>query len=158
MKINNYKLSDFRDNSDVFNFYFDSIYLTIQQLESQYPNFKDWYYNKVKEDILKLNREVIFNISNDYIAGISILKKENDEKKICTLRVSNDFQKQGIGNSLLLDSFDYLNTQKPLITVNSSRINQFNKLFNYYGFEQSYLYKNYYQNLSNELSFNGILK
>lgn len=158
MTMNNLKLSNFVEDSNLFNFYFDSIYLTISQLENEYPLFKEWYYSKVKNEIINLSREVIFNITNDYIAGVSILKKTQFEKKICTLRVSNDFQKNGIGNSLLLDSFNYLETLKPLITVNSNRVNQFDKLFNYYGFENTNLYKNYYNNTSNEISFNGILK
>lgn len=157
MKIINYRLSEFKESSSLFEFYLDSIYLTICQLDNEYPNFNNWYYQKVKNGILIDKREIIFNIIDNYISGIAILKMEDDENKVCTLRVPEMFQKMGIGQSLLLDSFEYLNTQYPLITVNSQKHNQFKKLFSYFGFEKAEIYNQFYNIVSNEISYNGCL-
>lgn len=157
MKIINHKISEFKENSSLFEFYLDSIYLTVCQLDNEYPHFKYWYYQKVKNDILLEKREIIFNIIDNYISGIAILKKGTDENKICTLRVPEKFQKMGIGQVLLLDSFKYLNTQHPLITVNSQKQDQFKKLFSYFGFEKTDVYNQYYNKFSKEISFNGCL-
>ena len=54
-------------------------------------------------------------------------------------------------------AFARLNTQKPFITVSSLRIEQFKRIFDYYGFEQSAYCRNYYGSGKAELCFNGFL-
>jgi len=141
-----------------FNFYFDSIYQTISQLKEDYPEFHKWYYKQVKDGILNGDREIIFTVAKDYIAGVAILKKEQNEKKICTLRVFDNFQYNGIGKKLVIESFDYLHTYKPLITVSSYREHQFRRLFNFFGFEKGSELSNYYSFGKKEITFNGAIE
>ena len=131
--------------------------MTLIQLDSEYPHFKDWYYQKVKQGLLKGERDILFNFYEDSITGVTILKNTSCEKKICTLRVDKRFQKNGIGTSLLLDSFDYLNTQKPIITLNSAKEPQFKSLFTYFGFKKVEEYRNLYGFGSKEISYNDRL-
>ncbi|OJF75867.1 MAG: hypothetical protein BKP49_10440 [Treponema sp. CETP13] len=145
------------DDYPLFDYYFDSIYMTLTQLDGEYPHFKNWYYQKVKQDLLKGERNILFNFYDDYIAGVAILKNNLYEKKICTLRVDERFQKNGIGTSLMLNSFYYLNTQTPIITVNSIKERQFRPLFTRFGFEKAEEYQNYYSFGSKEISYNGCL-
>jgi predicted GNAT family N-acyltransferase len=131
--------------------------MTISQLDKEYPNFQNWYYNKVKNNILSGGRDIHFTIVDEYIAGVAILKNTIDEKKICTLRVSDSFQKKGIGKSLIKNSIDYLGVEKPLITVSSFKDYQFKKIFKYFGFEKCSELQHYYSLNSLEMTYNGIL-
>ena len=85
------------------------------------------------------------------------MKKTPNEKKICTLRVKKYFQRQGIGRSLIEQGFEWLDNEKPLITVHKSRRNEFKPLFDFYGFHLEEMHKNYYQLFGTELVFNGML-
>jgi ribosomal protein S18 acetylase RimI-like enzyme len=158
MNFSNIKISNEIESPADFDFYFDSIYETIAQLKEDYPEFYSWYYTKVRDGILNGNREIIFSVAQDRIAGVAILKKDQKEKKICTLRVFTQFQHNGIGKKLVLESFDFLNTYKPLITVSSDRDYQFQRLFNYFGFRKSLELPNYYSYGKKEFSYNGILE
>lgn len=157
MNISNIKISNVIESPTHFNFYFDSIYQTISQLKEDYPDFYKWYYNKVRDGVINGNREIIFSVVQGYIAGIAIIKKEQGEKKICTLRVFRQFQHNGIGKKLVAESFDYLHTYKPLITVSSDRDYQFQKLFNYFGFNKTSELSSYYSFGKKEIVYNGIL-
>ena len=69
------------------------------------------------------------------IKGITILKLYGN-KKICTIRVGDKFQKQGLGTKMMIKSMEILECNKPLITVSNSRNNEFLKLFKYLGFKK----------------------
>ena len=151
------RITTLRDNPVLFDYYIDSIYNTIIKLEQEYPGFHVWFYDKVRSDIMSNKREIIISLVDDHIAGVAILKKTVEEKKICTLRVLERYQKMGLGKRLVLESFEYLDTKTPLITVTSCRENQFKKLFNYFGFEKASECLDYYRKEYKELTYNGIL-
>ena len=52
---------------------------------------------------------------------------------------------------------DYLNDDKPLITIHISKFKQFEKLFKRYGFEIEQEMMSYYGFFKTELSYNGVL-
>lgn len=157
VQISKLKLSNFKNEPLLFDFYLKEIYKSISLLEHEYPFFKEWYYEKVKNGILLDKRDIVFAMVDEHIAGVSIIKNDNDEKKLCTLRVSESFQKRGIGKSLIEDSLMALDTRYPLITVNSSKNYQFKRLFDYFGFKQVQCYKAYYISFLDEISYNGVL-
>jgi len=157
MKYNLIKLSSFINSPILFNFYFESIFLGIDQLTIEYPNFFCWYHKTVREGILNKERDILLVTVDYYIAGVAILKKTSTEKKICTLRVTNRFQRLGIGKFLFLKSFEYLDTEYPLITVSSSREYQFHKLFRYFNFKKESELVNWYLPYRTEITYNGIL-
>lgn len=106
---------------------------------------------------LKSNREIIICENELKIAGIAILKKDKEEKKICTLRVAKEFQHQGIGHQLVEMCMKELYTDRPMITLHQNKLNQFEKLLDYYNFELEQTQKHYYSIFSTELVFNGFL-
>jgi hypothetical protein len=83
--------------------------------------------------------------------GISILKND-DEKKLCTFMVNPEYRKKGHSKLLLEDSFEYLNTEKPVITIPEFRLVEFSSIIDAYGWEASSIIDNYY---SKEIEFNG---
>jgi len=157
--MNNYmlRLSTTISKEALFDFYFDSVYQTIWQLRQEYPGFRNWYYNIVRPGMLIGKREIILSIVNDYIAGVLVLKNNHDERKICTLRVCSNFQRNGIGKSLISKSFEFLDTEKPLITVNAAKENQFNKIFNHFGFEKTFELSGHYRQHEKEIVYNELL-
>mgnify|MGYP002229573086 FL=1 len=77
--------------------------------------------------------------------------------KICTLRVAKPFQKQGIGRHLMELGFEWLNDDKPLITIHNSKKREFSKLFEHYNFQLEEKRWGYYRLFSTELVYNGFL-
>ena len=111
----------------------------------------------MRNDIFSGKREILFSIIDDYISGIAILKNTPEERKICTLRVVDKFQHRGVAQVLVRNSFDFLDTEKPLITVSSVRDHQFKSLFDYFGFQKTFELSNYYKLDSSEIVYNGAL-
>lgn len=138
--------------------YYSQIYNFLKRLNIEYPGFSKWYKGLFLENKeLQNGREIIICEKEYCIAGIAILKSTEEEKKICTLRVAAPFQRQGIGRKLMEMSFEWLQEDKPLITMHKSKQHEFASLLEYYGFVLEQTQWNYYNIFSTELSYNGIL-
>lgn len=138
--------------------YYTSIRKMLRCLNIEYPDFYGWYDGLFQEDKeLYDNREIIICEKECHIAGVVILKSTEEEKKICTLRVAKPFQRQGIGRKLMELSLEWLEEDKPLITMHKSKQHQFASLLDYYGFTLAEKQWNYYNIFSTELSYNGVL-
>ena len=138
--------------------YYNQIYVFLKWLNLEYPGFNTWYDNLFTENKeLKSGREIIICEKEYSIAGIAILKSTEEEQKICTLRVAKRSQRQGIGKRLMELSFEWLQNDKPLLTMHSTKQHQFRHLMQYYGFELEQKNRNYYNIFSTELVYNGVL-
>ncbi|EOS23433.1 hypothetical protein C806_02938 [Lachnospiraceae bacterium 3-1] len=138
--------------------YQNHIYDFLKRLNIEYPGFSKWYKRLfVGKNELQNGREIIICEKDYRIAGVAILKSTEGEKKICTLRVAAPFQRQGIGKELMEMSFEWLQEDKPLITMHKSKQHEFAALLEYYGFVLEQTQWNYYNIFSTELSYNGIL-
>lgn len=138
--------------------YYDKIYKFVNCLIWEYPGFKRWYeglFNEKKE--LNEDREIIICEKEFKIAGIAILKNDKYEKKICTLRVAKEYQRQGIGTHLMELSFEWLQDELPMITMHKVKQHEFQSLLKYYGFKLEQKQRNYYNIFSTELVYNGFL-
>ncbi|QIM69073.1 GNAT family N-acetyltransferase [Basfia succiniciproducens] len=135
----------------------------IQGFLPAYPDISNWY-NKVIQEI-KINpnnREMFISLSNENnslsISGLMILKNHLEEKKICTLRIKDSYQKKGIGSELLEIAFGFLDTKKPLITVPEESVDIFSRIFNKYGFEKKDEIPDLYRKNKIEYIYNGLFK
>lgn len=138
---------------DIYAIFFSNIYNRINSAQQFYPDFRDWYFSKVVPDILNSSREFIFeNDSNNFIVGLSLIKFE--EKKLCTLKVFDEFQNKGYGLKLFEKSFEKLNTNKPFLTVSEEKYSEFKKIFDYYGFELTNVKSSVYRQGKLEFFFN----
>lgn len=135
-----------------------SVRFFLSDLQKEYPRHDEWY-SKMADNFMRENtREIIICHDNsERILGVALLKKDIAERKICSLRVKREFQHQGIGRCLLVRSFEYLETEKPLITVSSGKNTQFIKLFTYFSFDLQAVYRDKYTIGDNELAYNGLL-
>lgn len=130
----------------------------LYSLSSFYPDFYNWYESKVKDGIISGERKILLATRERQIAGIAIVKDTKLEKKLCCLRVSKKFQGSGVGILLFERSFETLGTNKPLLSISNQNIEQFNKIFRYFGFHHENSYQDLYRKNNIELSFNGFLE
>lgn len=138
--------------------YYDKIYKFLCRLTWEYPDFKQWYNGLFKANReLYVEREIIICEYNLRIAGIAILKSNDSEKKICTLRVAKEFQRQGIGRRLMELSFEWLEDEHPMITMHKMKQYQFKSLLEHYNFKLEQQQKSYYNIFSTEFVYNGML-
>lgn len=144
--------------SDLKAIYYKQIYKFVLRLNFEYPGFNVWYSHLFCDSCdLKSNREIVICEESNKLAGIAILKNSYEEKKICTFRVAKEYQCQGIGHQLMELCFQQLKTEKPMITLHKNKLEQFEKLLDYYDFELEQMQKHYYNLFNTELVYNGAL-
>ena len=130
----------------------NEIYLLTDYNNKQYQEYLKWYYTKNIPRVLNGTGDIIFYLDGLSVAGLSILKKDLEESKICTLLINEEYRKKGYSKELLESSFDYLGTDKPLITIPSNRVEEFKKIINAYDWKESIRTDIY---LSEEIIFNS---
>lgn len=131
-------------------------YDELKCLKSEYPEFEEWFHNKVMPGLYNGTRIMcIAKDDTDNMVGILILKPS--ENKICTLKVPKEFQGKGIGNLLMEKAFEILGTAEPMIAISESHIEEFKGLLDHYRFKLIAVYHGYYGNGKREYSFNGTL-
>lgn len=132
------------------------VYSALKNLNIEYPNFKKWFFAKIVPGIADGTRRIFVALDGDVFAAILILK-DSDEKKICTLRVSDNYRNEGLGTQLLDLACKELCTAFPLVTVPESHFLEFVRLFSKYHFQLTKTYPDYYRKNSIEYCFNGLL-
>ena len=136
MEIDNIKnyISDTNHNS--FMEIANELYELTSWLNKTYPGYKEWFYNKQIKGCLTPNRNIIFvKNKKGKIIALSCLKKDEKERKICTLFVSDKYRKHGIGSLLLEESMRFLETTKPLITFTEDKLPMFKGMIAKYNYE-----------------------
>lgn len=129
----------------------NEIYLLTDYNHEQYQEYLKWYYNKNIPRVLNGTGEIIFYLEGFTVSGLAILKKDVDEKKICTLMINEEYRKKGYSKEILESAFEYLETDKPLITIPTKRIEEFKSIITAYDWEESKRTDMY---LSEEIIFN----
>lgn len=112
----------------------DLVGKSLSSLRSCYPGFKDWYDTKVVPKIESGERKVFFAENDGNFCGALILKNTKDEKKVCTLFVTEESRFNNIGGDFLRIAADTLKTNKLPITVSDEAKKDFfdNKTFNFF--------------------------
>lgn len=141
---------------------FNDLYKEISLLNNDYPNFKEWYLEKVYNGFLNNDREILLAINRTEskrinIAGLSILKLNENQKKICTLRTSPKFRRSGIATQLFEKSFEILECSKPLFTVSDFKDSDFSFHTKKYGFKKEFEICDLYKRGHAEFIYNGTL-
>jgi len=132
-----------------------SAFTLLKPLSALYPDFSNWYFDKVIPGVINGDDEVILIEKNNEIAGISIIKS-GDEKKLRCVRISEKYQKTGMGLYLIDESLKRLDCAKPIVSVAQEMINEYSRIFiNRYDFDISFVYKDIYRKGKLEYEFNG---
>ena len=136
------------------------IYMITDFICEDYPKYKEWYFTKQLPAIAGEERNILFvrNPENqDEIISMACLKRDEEEKKICTLYVSDKCRRLGIGTSIIEDSMKWLGTTKPLITLADYKLEMFKPIIDKYDWELTEIVSGLYNDRSQELCFNGTL-
>ena len=135
---------------------FSQLWDILRDLQGEYPFFKQWFERVHAELENSESRSLIIcsgrNIGE--IIGVAILKKTEQERKICTLRVVDKYKRQGIGTVLLMDSMRILQDDKPLITVSGLHMKEYAPFLKKHGFVLKDKVKSIYKRGSYEYFFN----
>ncbi len=136
-------------NIDHKPFYGQVAWLTRDILKS-YDSHWEWLQDKFFPNLKNGTRGYSFAVDYDNtqsittkrgiipvhtLAGCALLKNEPEEKKLCCLFVDPNYRGQKIASKLIEDSFELLNTNKPLMTVSQQNLGMLQKLIDRYGFE-----------------------
>ena len=136
--------------------YTGQIQLFLYDLTCDYPFFKEWL-DKALSEIKTGSRQIVILTDQDHplrVIGLTILKTESNEKKICTIRVDKDYQRQGYGTELIKRSLEILGTRYPLVTVSEKHIDAFKPFFKQFGFHIANKVKSLYHEGEYEFFFN----
>ena len=134
------------------------IYKVTNFMCKDYPNYKNWYFEKQLSSIKDDERNIFFirNPKNkNEIIAVSSLKRNNEEKKICTLYVIKEFRGLGIGSKLIEKSLKWLNTKNPVFTFPDYKLEIFKPIIEKYNWELTEVIDNLYNEGIKELCFNG---
>ncbi len=96
--------------------------------------------------------------NSDKIIAMACLKRNQEEQKICTLYVCNQYRRLGIGTRIVEESIIWLGNQKPVITFADYKLDMFQSIIRNFHWELTEVVKNKYNNHSVELYFNGRLQ
>ncbi|MBR3210036.1 MAG: GNAT family N-acetyltransferase [Bacilli bacterium] len=111
-----------------------NVYLAPGDNSLQYPGYDHWFYRKNIPRVLNGTGEIIFYADGPVIAGFVSLKKD-DELKICTIMVREEYRRMGLGTRLFIDSCEALGTSTPMWTVSEERLKEFKHIIEKFGWK-----------------------
>lgn len=133
--------------------------LTISMLvKNDYPNYREWFINTQVPGLYDNSRNIIVAHINDQIVGFVSLKKTPTEKKICTFYVEKRFRRNQIGTILVEKAIEYLEEEKPLITIPMDKLNEFIRIANKYNWKITDIKENLYRTTTPEVIVNGYVQ
>lgn len=140
----------------------ESPYDYFQEMELVYPCFRKWFYERVSFE-LGFGRELLVLAKSAHSPclegslGFAVLKKTDDERKICLFHISSRERFKGYGRKLFQACLDYLETDTPLMTVSEGRKEEFHGLLDHYQFQLTQELCGYYVENRMEYVFNNYL-
>ncbi|WP_245487339.1 GNAT family N-acetyltransferase [Rhizobium leguminosarum] len=106
----------------------------ILPLSADYPGIEKWYRTKVVPG-LRTGERYLHRVKREgELIGVGIAKKDSSEKKICTVRVSNEHFGRGSGVRIFDHLLRWLDDDHPHLTVSESKLPVFERIFDWYGF------------------------
>ncbi len=128
------------------------------KVKDDYPDYRTWYQTIQTPGIYNGTRNIIIAHIKERIVGFISLKKTSEEKKICTFYVEKNFRRNKIGMLLAAKAVEYLEEDKPLITIPLDKLNEFAHIAAKYDWQISDIKENLYRLNNPEVIVNGELK
>ncbi len=129
----------------------------VSEFARYYPDIDHWFSSVVLPGIVNGTRRIIVKRDAVAVRGLSILKRDVDEKKICTFWVHPNSRGAGVGQQLLEESVEWLGCAAPLLTVPEEALDSFLPLIARNRFELCQRAYGYYRAGRCEYVFNGRL-
>ncbi len=127
------------------------------QVKDDYPEYKQWYETVQVPGIYDGTRNIIIAHIGERIVGFVSLKKISTEKKICTFYVAKTFRRNQIGSLLAQKAVDYLEEDKPLITIPMDKLGEFTRIADRYNWQVTEIKENLYRTTTPEVIVNGMI-
>lgn len=138
-----------------------NVYMITDFICEDYPAHREWYFEKTLPATRTGDSRNILFIRNpqdkDEIIAMACLKREPDEKKICTMYVSDQHRGLRLGTTLVEESLHWLGTTKPMITMADYKLDMFRPMIDKYGWDLTEVIRGKYNDKYEELCFNGTL-
>ena len=132
--------------------------LTISMLvKDDYPDYRGWFLNKQVPGIYDGSRNIIVAHVNNQTVGFVSLKRDANEKKICTFYISKSFRKNKVGSILALKAIEWLEYDKPLITIPTDKLGDFIRIAKRYNWEVTDIKDGLYRTNNPEIILNGAI-
>jgi len=106
-------------------------------LSPDYPEIKDWFVAKVVPGLRAGTRRLVRIDRHGKIAALGIAKAEDGEAKVCTVRIAPEFVGRGMGIRVFDDLMNWLGTNRPLATVSVTKLGDFQRIFDHYGYRMT---------------------
>lgn len=136
----------------------NNVLLLSLQVKEDYPDYKQWFLSKQVPGIYDGSRNIIVAHINDKIIGFASLKKGETEKKICTFFVDEVFRKNKIGFLLTQKAIEWLEFEKPLITIPLDKLGGFIKIAKKYDWSVTDIKDGLYRINNPEVIVNGFIE
>lgn len=125
------------------------------KVKKDYPDYKSWFLTTQVPGLYDNTRNIIIAHIKDKIVGFISLKKTKEEKKICTFYVEKSFRRNKIGTILVERAINYLEDEKPLITIPFNKLNEFTRIGEKLSWEITDIRENMYRADIPEVIVNG---
>lgn len=123
-------------------------------LSGDYPEIHAWFTNKVLPG-LRVGTRFLLPVERDgQLVGLGIAKNEADERKICTVRIAPNYAGRGMGVRLFDGLLRWLDDDRPHLTVSTTKLPQFERIFEYYKFDLTSMHSGLYVPRVTECCFN----
>ena len=133
----------------------NKIYTLIDFVKADYLNHKEWFYHiQLPETLHSNKRNILFVKDKDEVIAIANLHKDKTEKKISSLYVKSEYQRQGIGSMLVEESMKWLHTKYPIISIVKERYPIYKPLVEKYHWKLTRTINGFYKEGVEELFFN----
>ncbi|WP_438455661.1 hypothetical protein [Vreelandella venusta] len=109
-----------------------------------YPDFTQWLYFTFRPSFIAGKRDIIVAYSRNELIGLSLIKKDSVEKKICTFYTFPKYRDQQIGFDLMSISMDLLKSNV-VITASEDRSHELEPLLNKFNFKCEKKITGYYK-------------
>ncbi|ACB95622.1 hypothetical protein Bind_1999 [Beijerinckia indica subsp. indica ATCC 9039] len=128
----------------------------LMPLSGDYPDIVPWFCSKVVPG-LRIGTRTLLPIEREgRLVGLGIGKREEAERKICTVRVAPSHMGRGIGLRIFDGLLKWLNVDKPHLTVSEGKLAAFERIFDWYGFDLTSVRSGVYIPNSSELGYNEL--
>jgi GNAT superfamily N-acetyltransferase len=127
----------------------------VANLDTYYPDFANWYWNKVLPSALTGGSFVVLAEQEGQVVGAAITKRGVEPKLRC-VRVLPQLQGRGVALHLIDRALQGLGVDKPELTVPEELIHDYSRiLVNRYSFDLTKVDKGLYRRGKLEYQFNS---
>jgi predicted GNAT family N-acyltransferase len=131
-----------------------AVHKAISHLSSIYPDFDRWYWSKVVPEAAYGTRHIDTVVRDGALVAVAISKKNEIERKLCTIWVDPAARGAGHGPRLIGRACAWLGTETPYATVSEEHIEELRPIIERMGWRETGQVMSLYRPGRTEFLFN----